>query len=88
MAAIHTSDMETSGLGSKRLNSSRGSAGEDGMMRLFRRTRRPARASRKPTRGERRAAERTAQAEATLMRTEQQIHELADEVRRDLNGSA
>jgi hypothetical protein len=57
-------------------------------MRLFRRTQRPAHASRKPSRGERRAAERTAQAEATLARTEQQIHELADEVRRDLKGSA
>jgi hypothetical protein len=34
--------------------------GEDGIMRLFRRAQRPARASRKPSRGERRAAERTA----------------------------
>lgn len=57
-------------------------------MRLFWRTQRPARASGKPTRGERRAAERTARAEATLARTEQQIHELADEVRRNLKGSA
>ena len=57
-------------------------------MRLFRRTERAARASRKQSRGERRAAERTAQAEASLARTEQQIHELADEVRRDLKGTA
>jgi hypothetical protein len=61
---------------------------EDGIMRFFRRTERPVRASRKPSRGERRAAERTAQAEATLAQTEQQIHDLADEVRRDLKGSA
>ena len=57
-------------------------------MRLFRRAQRPAHANRKPSRGERRAAERTAQAEATLTQTEQQIHDLADEVRRDLKGSA
>ena len=57
-------------------------------MRLFRRVQRQAQASRKPSRGERRAAERTARAEATLTRTEQQIHDLADEVRRDLKGSA
>jgi hypothetical protein len=53
-------------------------------MGLFRRTPRVARAGRKPSRAERRAAERTAQAEASLTRTEQQIHDLADEVRRDL----
>jgi hypothetical protein len=57
-------------------------------MGLFRRTRRPQGASRKLSRGERRAAERTAQAEASLARTEQQIHQLADEVRRDMKGSA
>ena len=57
-------------------------------MRLFRRAQRPADASRKPSRGERRAAERTARAEAMLAQTEQQIHDLADEVRRDLKGSA
>jgi hypothetical protein len=45
------------------------------------------RAGRKPTWAERRAAERTAQAEARLTQTEQQIHNLADEVRRDLRGS-
>jgi hypothetical protein len=55
-------------------------------MGLFRRTPRVARASRKPSRGERRAAERTAQAEASLTQTEQQIHDLANEVRRDLKG--
>jgi hypothetical protein len=59
-----------------------------GTMGLFRRAQRPEQATRKPSRRERRAAERTAQAEASLTRTEQQIHELADEVRRDLNGSA
>ena len=57
-------------------------------MGLFRRTQRPVRTSRKLSRGERRAAERTARAEATLAQTEQQIHDLADEVRRDLKGSA
>jgi hypothetical protein len=59
-----------------------------GIMRLFRRAQRPAQATRKPSRAERRAAERTARADAMLARTEQEIHELADEVRRDLNGSA
>jgi hypothetical protein len=34
-----------------------------------------------------RAAERTAQAEARLAQTEQRIHHLADEVRRDLKRS-
>ena len=57
-------------------------------MRLFRRTPRGERIGRKPTRAERRAAERTAEAEARLARTEQQIHDLADEVRRDLRGPA
>jgi hypothetical protein len=57
-------------------------------MGLFRRTQRPVRASRKLSRGERRAAKRTARAEATLAQTEQQIHDLANEVRRDLKGSA
>jgi len=37
---------------------------------------------------ERRAAERTAKAEASLQATEQKIHELADEVRADLKGSS
>jgi hypothetical protein len=46
------------------------------------------RAGRKPSCGEQRAAERTARAEATLTETEQQIHDLADEGRRDLKASA
>jgi hypothetical protein len=59
--------------------------GRIAIMGLFgRKSTKPARAGRKPTRGERRAAERTAQAEANLERTEEQIHQLADEVRRDL----
>jgi hypothetical protein len=58
------------------------------MMGLFRRTPRSAEAARKPSRAERRAAERVARAEANLTRTEQQIHQLADEVRQDLKGSA
>ena len=64
-------------------------------MGLFRRTPRPEQAGRtptarhhKPTRGERRAAERTARAEAALVQTEQRIHQIADEVRSDLKGSA
>jgi hypothetical protein len=59
---------------------------EDEIMGLFRRTPRVARAHRKPSRAERRAAERTERAEAKLMGTEQQIHDLANEVRRDLKG--
>jgi hypothetical protein len=55
-------------------------------MALFRRAPRAARAGRKPSLAERRAAARTARAEARLARTEQQIHELADGVRRDLRG--
>jgi hypothetical protein len=47
----------------------------DKVMGLFRRTPRVARTGRKPSRAERRAAERTAQAEASLTRTEQQIHD-------------
>jgi hypothetical protein len=58
------------------------------MMGLFRSTPRSAQAGRKLSRAERRAATRTARAEANLARTEQQIHQLADEVRRDLKGSA
>jgi hypothetical protein len=63
---------------------------EDEIMGLFRRTPRVtprvARVHRKPSRAERRAAERTERAEAKLMGTEQQIHDLANEVRRDLKG--
>jgi hypothetical protein len=62
--------------------------GEEPIMGLFRRTSRPERAGRKPTWQERRAAARTARAEAALMGTEQRIHQLADEVRSDLKGSA
>ncbi|MBC6461513.1 hypothetical protein [Actinomadura sp. HBU206391] len=40
----------------------------------------------KPTWRERRAAERTAKAEARLQETEQKIHEIADEIRGDVNG--
>ena len=57
-------------------------------MGLFRRTPRPERAGRKPTRRERQAAERTARAEASLVETEQKIHQIADEVRSDLRHSA
>jgi hypothetical protein len=56
-------------------------------MSLFRRSKHTTRTSRKPTWRERRAAERTAQAEASLVETEQKIHEIADEARRDLRGS-
>jgi hypothetical protein len=55
-------------------------------MALFRRAARAARAGGKPSLAERRAAARTARAEAKLARTEQQIHDLADGVRRDLRG--
>ena len=55
-------------------------------MGLFKRSKQTARASRKPSLRERRAAERTARAEANLARTEQQIHDLANGVRRDLRG--
>ncbi len=57
-------------------------------MSLFRRPKQTARVSRKPTWRERRAAERTARAEASLIETEQRIHQIADEVRTDLKGSA
>ena len=57
-------------------------------MGLFRRSRQTARISRKPTWRERRAAERTARAEASLVETEQKIHRIADEVRSDLKDPA
>ena len=57
-------------------------------MGLFRRSRRAAHTSPKPTWRERRAAERTARAEASLIETEQRIHQIADEVRDDLKGRA
>ena len=53
-------------------------------MALFRRAPRPTPAGRKASRAERRAAARTARAEVRLARTEQEIHEIADGVRRDL----
>jgi hypothetical protein len=57
-------------------------------MGLFKRSKQTARASRKPTWRERKAAERTAQAEASLVATEQKIHQIADDARRDIRGSA
>ena len=57
-------------------------------MGLFRRSKNVARPSRKPTRRERQAAERTARAEASLVETEQKIHQIADDARRDIRGSA
>jgi hypothetical protein len=62
--------------------------GEDEIMGLFRRSKQTGRIHAKPTVRERRAAERTAKAEATLVATEQKIHQIADEVRSDLKGSA
>ena len=62
--------------------------GEDETMGMFRRSKPAARATRKPSPRERRAAERTARAEATLVETEQRIHQIADEVRSDIKGSA
>ncbi len=55
-------------------------------MGLFRRSK-TARTSRKPTWRERKAAERTARAEASLIETEQKIHEIADQARSDLRGT-
>jgi hypothetical protein len=57
-------------------------------MGLFRRSRQTEQTSRKPTWRERRAAERTARAETTLVETEQRIHQIADEARSNLRGSA
>jgi hypothetical protein len=54
----------------------------------FRRTKRSGGATRKPTLREARAAARTAKAETALEQTELKIHELADQVREDLKGSA
>ncbi len=53
-------------------------------MGLFKRSKHAARTSRKPTWREHKAAERTARAEASLVQTEQKIHQIADEVRSDL----
>ncbi|HEV2537001.1 MAG TPA: hypothetical protein VGU21_05770 [Streptosporangiaceae bacterium] len=57
-------------------------------MGLFKRSKQTARTSRKPTWRERKAAERTAQAEASLVATEQKIHQIADEARRDIRSSS
>ena len=57
-------------------------------MGWFRGSRRAGRHVAGSTWRERRAAERTAKAEASLQATEQKIHELADEVRADLKGSS
>jgi hypothetical protein len=54
----------------------------------FGRSRRTARAHAKPTWRERRAAERTGRAEASLQETEQKIHQIAAEVRSDLKRSS
>jgi hypothetical protein len=62
--------------------------GEEAIMGLFRRQKPAARTNRKPTLRERRAAERTARAEASLVETEQKIHQIADDVRSDIKGSA
>jgi hypothetical protein len=61
---------------------------KDGIMGLFRRSKQSARAGRKPTWRERKAAERTARAEASLVETEQKIHQIADQARSDLHGTA
>jgi hypothetical protein len=53
---------------------------------LLRRSKQTELTSRKPTWRERRAAERTARAEVSLVETEQKIHQIADEVRSDLKG--
>jgi hypothetical protein len=55
-------------------------------VRLFKRSR-PSSVNHKPTWQERRAAERTAKAEAQLEQTEKKIHEIADQVRSDLKHS-
>ena len=57
-------------------------------MGLFRRSKQVTRTNRKPTWRERRAAERTARAEASLVETEQKIHQIADEVRGEIRDSA
>ena len=57
-------------------------------MGWFRRTKQSGRATRKPTLRETRAAARTAKAETALQETEHKIHQLADQVRDDLKGSA
>ncbi len=56
-------------------------------MGFLKRPRSTTRVNTKPTWRERRAAERTAKAEATLVETEQKIHEVADQIRSDLKSS-
>jgi hypothetical protein len=58
--------------------------GDDDIMGLFRRSKQAVSTSHKPTLRERRAAERTAKAEQSLVQTEQKIHQIADEARADL----
>jgi hypothetical protein len=54
-------------------------------MGLFRRSKQTvSTTNHKPTLRERRAAERTAKAEASLVQTEQKIHQIADDARADL----
>jgi hypothetical protein len=53
-------------------------------MSLLRRSRQTSQVNPKQTWRERRAAERTARAEASLEATEQKIHEVADQIRSDL----
>jgi hypothetical protein len=57
-------------------------------MGLFKRSKRSGLPNAKPTWRERRAAQRTERAEAKLRDTEQQIHDIADQVRSDIKGSA
>jgi hypothetical protein len=57
-------------------------------MKLFKRSKRRGGTNHKPTWRERRAAERTAQAEARLRETEEKIHEIADEARSNLHDRA
>jgi hypothetical protein len=63
-------------------------AGEDQVMGLFRKSKTATRAHAKPTARERKAAERTAKAEASLVETEQKIHQIADEARSDIRGTS
>ena len=53
-------------------------------MGLFRRSKQAVRTDHKPTMRERRAAERTAKAEQSLVQTERKIHQIADEARAEL----
>jgi hypothetical protein len=57
-------------------------------MGLFTRSKRSGRTNVKPTWRERRAAQRTEKAESRLQETEQQIHDIADQVRSDIKRSA